>query len=210
LAWNGCKERRFNSNLLFWLSTRNIKVRYLCCDILSDKTTTEIARIGLYLHWLGINELSQEFSQASDVNLIKLGESCPNLEGLNIAGCDNITDTSLIRVECCPNLLELGIECYHMTDKSLVKIAECCPNIMHLSLSYCPDITDYGMTRIAECCLNILVTYVSGCPNKFKDSFSCNWEIEYGDDDDDDDNNNEDDDNNEDGDDDDDDQDIDI
>jgi hypothetical protein len=52
---------------------------------------------------------------------------------LHISGCQNITDTSIIKLaECCPNLEFLDIACsYHITDISILKIAESCHGLKH-------------------------------------------------------------------------------
>jgi hypothetical protein len=125
LCWPGDKKRSVSSEEMFWLSSRNIKIRHLNCRAVTDNMAVMIAGFGIHLIWLEINKQS-----INDICLIRIVEGCPNLRSLDISICDVITDTSVIRIaECCYHLEKLNIGdrgFRNVTDKIFIRIAEGC------------------------------------------------------------------------------------
>jgi hypothetical protein len=99
--WDGDKDKKLSSKEISWLSSRNVKIRCLYCETVTDNTAIEIASFGIHLHWLNLDNQS-----ISDISMIRIAEGCPNINSLSLFECKNITDTSVVKIaESCHTIL---------------------------------------------------------------------------------------------------------
>ena len=112
----------------------------------------------------------------------KGGKRFSKLRTLNLAGCINITGTSLGEVaRGCSNLTALNLaDCSsrfvgefpsletswspsRITDASVGEVARRCPNLQTLNLGGCENITDVSLFKVARQCSNLQSLDVMGC-----------------------------------------------
>jgi hypothetical protein len=130
--WHGDENKKFGYKGIFWLNSRNMKIRRIKCnripanrltcshDNIADDMAKKIAGFGIYLECLSIDK---QFD--SDISIIQIAEGCPNIEQLCIKSCKNITDYSIIKLaESCRNMKEFEILCEDsITDTGISKLA---------------------------------------------------------------------------------------
>lgn len=85
-------------------------------------------------------------------------------KNLNLADYQDLSDAQLIKLlETCPNLEQLDLSnCTHLTSKSLERIGELAPNLKGLSLSGCRNVDDrvlFGLRHLKE----LGVLNLNGC-----------------------------------------------
>jgi hypothetical protein len=132
--WVGDKKEQFSPDGISWMSNRNIKIRHLNCKSLCDDIAANLGCFGIYLKWLNVDEQG-----ISDIGLIQIAESCPNMEYLDISDCEFITDISVVKIaESCEIIKSFNLAgCYNITDACIIKIAEKCSNLRHFDISGC-------------------------------------------------------------------------
>ncbi|XP_042293408.1 F-box/LRR-repeat protein 2-like [Sceloporus undulatus] len=102
-------------------------------------------------------EAVQENRQASLRALTRLQE-------LDLTGCEKLTDMSIAKVICFPELRHLSLSLIpNITDNSLRAIARNCRSLENLSLTYCVNLTDKGFAEVAACLHRLQHLDVSGC-----------------------------------------------
>jgi hypothetical protein len=80
------------------------------------------------------------------MSIVRLLEECPHLHTLNLAGCENITNTELDYYRAVVVLHS------SLTDMSIVRLAEGCPHLRTVSLYSCILITDACIVSLAQNC----------------------------------------------------------
>ncbi|KYO29476.1 leucine-rich repeat-containing protein 29 isoform B [Alligator mississippiensis] len=86
------------------------------------------------------------------------------LQELDLMACHKLTDMSITKVICFPELRRLSLSLVHeITDSSLVAIARGCRNLEHLSLSHCGNLTDGGFMEAASYLRRLQRLNISGC-----------------------------------------------
>ena len=88
-------------------------------------------------------------STINDTHILQIGQ---DLTYINLNGCQNITDRSLIHIsKTCPNLKRLEIYWIpNITDKGLMPIIQNCRKIEYLNLSGCKYITSQSFLEIPK------------------------------------------------------------
>jgi hypothetical protein len=105
----------------------------------------------------------------NNLNFIKYLKHCPNLQSLNLAASQKLTNAALQKIaEQCPNLRYLNVNYTSLTDASLQKIAEQCPNLRYLNVNY-TSLTDASLQKIAHSCSNLQSLNLAAC-QKFTDA----------------------------------------
>ena len=126
-----------------------------------------------WLEWLGtsgVKELQLPTRMENEEMLIMFGDSegrFSELQSLNLWGCKNITDASLLKVvKQCSNLQSLDLTgCENITDASLAKVGRGCSNLLLLNLSYCQNITDASLSEVGRGCSNLQTLNLYCCTN---------------------------------------------
>jgi hypothetical protein len=91
-------------------------------------------------------DLSDSFVALTDIGLIKIVKSCPNLEELDLTNCQEIKDNGLIAVaESCPKLTNI--------------IINGCTKIKSFSIGTKIKSVSIGIEKLAEYCPNIKIIY---------------------------------------------------
>ena len=89
----------------------------------------------------------------TDVVLIAIAHSCPNLDRLNVANCRELTDAGLIAIaHHCPKLTKLCATSCKLRDPALIAIADNCPALAQLSVHGCDFVTSASIVEIAQNC----------------------------------------------------------
>ena len=88
--------------------------------------------------------------QLTDAALLALAAHCPRLATLESAGCSQFTDAGFGALARSCHLLErMDLEeCVLITDATLGVLAACCPRLEFLSLSHCELVTDEGIRQL--------------------------------------------------------------
>jgi hypothetical protein len=148
-------ERGQKSGYILWLGLRSIQTKQLNCDL--TISYEELSKIAPSSKWLQKLDLFG-CQNISDTILIKIVESCPNLLRLYLPLCFNITDKSVIRIaESCPNLVQLDLVGCNISDNSVVKITESCLQLRLLHVAYNGKISSECYTRIAQNCPHLRI-----------------------------------------------------
>jgi len=86
--------------------------------------------------------------------LLALAEHCPDLQSLNLYGCDEVTDDTMIAlVSGCPGLKNLDLSgCKLITDATIYEIAARCRNLEDLNLTYCNKVSSDAIIALAKGC----------------------------------------------------------
>jgi F-box/leucine-rich repeat protein 2/20 len=71
---------------------------------------------------------------------------------LEVAGCSNLTDSSLYTfASSCIKIQRMDLEeCVNITDNTLLQLSIHCPDIKELTLSHCENLTDSGIEYISK------------------------------------------------------------
>ena len=116
--------------------------------------------LNLFIHQIQIKEqlsLSLKIIKLSSMHLVDadvlcLTKTCSNLQNIDFAGCDELTDKSAQYVSCCSKLISVSFISCCMTNKSVQYISTCL-NLQHVDFSQCHRLTDDA------------IKYLSVCPN---------------------------------------------
>ncbi|KAL1838750.1 hypothetical protein VTJ49DRAFT_2248 [Mycothermus thermophilus] len=86
----------------------------------------------------------------TDASINALAENCPQLQGLNISGCQRISNDSLIRLaKSCRYIRRLKLnDCNQVQDDAVFAFAENCPNILEIDLNQCRLVTNAPVTAL--------------------------------------------------------------
>nr|CAD7406613.1 unnamed protein product [Timema poppensis] len=172
-----CSEltQEIAQNLINCTKLRELSIYHII--ILSDVKLSEIRHLGnlksLSLPYLGGGrcELKQLYRPGTWPKLVKLDltfcvffgnedlrdilEFSPNLEELNLYGCETITDDGLELVYKCPQLRRLNVAyCYGLTDISINYITSC-SKLTYLNLQWCIFMTDFIFRSVCNKLLQI-------------------------------------------------------
>lgn len=118
-----------------------------------------------------------------DNYLIEIFERCPNLEVLDIRGCEMITDSSIYRLsDYCKQLTSINLGRKQrgnlITDVSICKLVKCNPNLSTVGLAGC-FISDKSIWEIAINCLNLMRLSLNNCPHLTNQSIPIILMTEY-------------------------------
>ena len=132
-----------------------------------------------WLEWFdtsGVEELKlpmmlpfyQKMSVTDEEMLIMFGgKRFSELRTLNLRGCFNITDTSVLEVaRRCSNLQSLILRgCSNITNTSVLEVARRCLNLQTLNLWECRNIFDASVLEVARGCSNLQILDLTCCNN---------------------------------------------
>eukprot|EP01034_Spumella_vulgaris_P025188 gene25188-31618_t len=96
--------------------------------------------------------------------IVKLAEGCPLLKSLNLNGCSDLKDRSILSVaKHCTSLEQLHLsQSFYVTNEAMVAIAASCPRLTVLNTSSCDKITGPGIVSIAVGCPQLRTLRLSG------------------------------------------------
>lgn len=99
----------------------------------------------------------------TDVGIAAIACGCPDLETMNTAYCDKVTNTSLESLSKCLKLKALEIRgCPGVSSVGLSAIAQRCRQLIMLDIKKCHNIKDTGMLPLAQFSQNLKqVTLIS-------------------------------------------------
>ncbi|KAK4139806.1 SCF E3 ubiquitin ligase complex F-box protein grrA [Dichotomopilus funicola] len=86
----------------------------------------------------------------TEASIDAISENCPRLQGLNISGCQKISNESLVRLaHRCRHLKRLKLnDCIQLQDSAVLAFAENCPNILEIDLQQCREIGNEPVTAL--------------------------------------------------------------
>ena len=98
-----------------------------------------------------------------DAVVIHISKLFPNLESLNLFGCWQVTDQSLIELCKCSNLRSLNVgSCYKISDAGIFEVSNL-KYLEKLNLWRCKLLTDKSLEKLGNDCVNIKVLTISEC-----------------------------------------------
>lgn len=90
------------------------------------------------------------------MGIAKIAQGCPDLEMINIAYNNKITDSSLISLSECLRLRILELRaCPSVSTVGLSAIARACRQLAVLDIKKCFNIDDNGMLALGQFCHNL-------------------------------------------------------
>ena len=85
------------------------------------------------------------------MGIAAIAHGCPDLEMINTAYCDKVTDASLESLSKCLRLKALEIRgCPGVSSVGLSTIAQGCRQLTMLDIKKCQNITDLGILQLAQ------------------------------------------------------------
>ena len=159
---------KYVNNAFIYIGSRKINVLKLSLNdrVMGQLTKlTNFGLIGLTGHCTRLQSLDISHSNITNCGVfaIALNTKC-SLQSLDMYGCKNITDISVIQIaKHCPRLEQLDIRLCKITDKSVIHIAINCSSLLTLKASGCKQITDASIRRIAKNCPRLLELDIGWC-----------------------------------------------
>ncbi|KAF8358843.1 fbxl-1 [Pristionchus pacificus] len=104
----------------------------------------------------------------SDASLQALAKGCKQLVTLELAHCTPLSDSGFTHLgRSCTKLERIDLEdCINITDSSVICFSMNCPNLANLGLSHCELLTDASITALIANQREILeVLELDNCPN---------------------------------------------
>lgn len=90
------------------------------------------------------------------MGIAKIAQGCPDLEMINIAYNNKITDSSLISLSECLRLKILELRgCLCVSTVGLSAVARGCRQLAALDIKKCVNINDNGMLALGQFCHNL-------------------------------------------------------
>ncbi len=110
--------------------------------------------------------------ELTDVSIVNLAEYCKGLTSVNLDSCSKLTDNSIKALaENCKGLIEVNLgACYPLTNSSIKALAENCKGLVSVNLSNCGQLTDNGIKVLAENCKGLVSVNLSSCSGLITDS----------------------------------------
>jgi len=86
----------------------------------------------------------------TETSVDAITQNCPRLQGLNISGCQKISNESLVRLaQRCRYLKRLKLnDCVQLQDSAVIAFAENCPNILEIDLQQCKRVGNEPVTAL--------------------------------------------------------------
>lgn len=120
---------------------------------LYQQKMNEQARLIKYqnaLRFLSVRKIKEE---SINEPLLRIGESAPKLEYLDIYICDHLLNETLYPFLRHQSLTYLSLAgCHNITDEAILKVAEYCKGLQHLDLRACGSVSDTSLSAIALNC----------------------------------------------------------
>eukprot|EP00899_Mesostigma_viride_P008376 jgi/Mesvir1/1753/Mv11890-RA.1 len=150
IAGEGCSS---GTRGLSWLLTKCPNLRTLSMDSRDEHGAPWGERKRLSLRWPWEGSPWGAHIRSDVVRLDHLSRSCHELRSLNVAGCKDVTEASLMEVvNRCPRLTSLDISGCKLENTSIKAVARSCPGLVHLSFNACYLITDDSLISLGRCC----------------------------------------------------------
>ncbi|CAH1799963.1 unnamed protein product [Owenia fusiformis] len=101
----------------------------------------------------------------TNASLIRIGNSCRNLEQLYLRDCCWITTSGLNAIAMnCPNLTKLDIKgCWNLSDEDVQMIVMMCGKLTFISLARIYGLTDNAVKKMAHMCPGLSIVNMQGC-----------------------------------------------
>ena len=103
----------------------------------------------------------------TDIALIALATNCAGLRKLNLSYCSKITNTGIIALANCEELVVISLSnmSRDITDAGVIALAEGCAGLQSIDLSGCRNITDAAIIALADGCVGLVWISMALCDN---------------------------------------------
>jgi F-box and leucine-rich repeat protein GRR1 len=136
--------------------TRIERLTLTGCNNLTDSGLIALVSNNSHLYSLDISLLPATATAGgfrdniTAASIDAITEHCPRLQGLNISGCQKISNDSLVRLaQRCRYIKRLKFnECSQIQDEAVLAFAENCPNILEIDLQQCRHIGNEPVTAL--------------------------------------------------------------
>ncbi|KAI8507598.1 hypothetical protein Bbelb_149780 [Branchiostoma belcheri] len=128
----------------------------------NELTITEVSVFVKYCSML--QQLDMGFCKVLDLTMLHIiVDSCPQLELVNVEGCDSIRDSCLTVLSRLPKLTVLNLShCTSVTDDGVCHLVRHCPGLTSLNIDGIAWITDNAVQDIAACYPSMRQLYLDG------------------------------------------------
>jgi MoxR-like ATPase len=174
------------------ISSDSLSTLLNCCpnieklDLCACQNIKTISFLADRLYLSRLKKLNLRVSSITSDSLSTLLNCCPNLEMLNLNGCENIQTNLCLADLCLTKLKELDLGKSSITSDSLSTLLNCCPNLEMLDLNGCKNIqtnlcladlcltklkelnlesssmTSDSLTKLLICCPNLEILTIDG------------------------------------------------
>eukprot|EP00656_Telonema_subtile_P003993 TRINITY_DN11812_c0_g1_i2.p1 TRINITY_DN11812_c0_g1~~TRINITY_DN11812_c0_g1_i2.p1 ORF type:complete len:322 (-),score=64.48 TRINITY_DN11812_c0_g1_i2:178-1143(-) len=114
-----------------------------------------------------LRKIDLEETRVNDAVLERVGLVCPNLQELNVSGCDPeaVTDAGLVALasKCTELRTVLASYMSSFTDYAVLALAACNPHLTRVHFSDCPEVSDVAVCGLARCCPLLQSVHFSDC-----------------------------------------------
>eukprot|EP00899_Mesostigma_viride_P001400 jgi/Mesvir1/11260/Mv01063-RA.1 len=127
------------------------RVHLAQCRAIRDATVVAVAGTAArQLEHLNV----QGCLQLSDISMLTVARRCPSLTHLTVAGCISVSDASVREIASrCAGLRHLDVSwCERVTDAGVLAVAERCAFLEHLDVAMCSYVTDGSISAVARGC----------------------------------------------------------
>ncbi|KAL2146635.1 hypothetical protein VTI28DRAFT_3134 [Corynascus sepedonium] len=136
--------------------TRVERLTLTGCSNLTDSGLIALVKNNSHLYSLDVSSPSTTApgpvmrDHITEASIDAITENCPRLQGLNISGCQRVSNVSLVRLaQRCRYLKRLKLnDCTQLEDHAVMAFAENCPNILEIDLQQCRSISNEPITAL--------------------------------------------------------------
>jgi len=97
-----------------------------------------------------------------------LGKQTTNLD---LTGIDQITDSTLFKIENCNNMTVLKLSSKNVSNEGIFQVARGCTNLITINLNGCELLTDESIKSLSKFCTQIQNLSISCCKNIKNEAF---------------------------------------
>ena len=130
------------------------------CDQITDNAVLKIARNSQ----CSLKSFKLSGKKITDVSLRHFVNTFPELEELELNGCDNISDSTVRSLASCKHLSILDLSsCPNITPGAFTPSKSQLRNLKELNLSSCRNVTDEALFHISKSSIELTVLNLSAC-----------------------------------------------
>ncbi|XP_078683947.1 uncharacterized protein LOC144917597 isoform X2 [Branchiostoma floridae x Branchiostoma belcheri] len=133
--------------------------------VMRGRNELTITEVSVFVKYCGmLQQLDMGFCKVLDLTMLHIiVDSCPQLELVNVEGCDSIRDSCLTVLSRLPKLTVLNLShCTSVTDDGVCHLVRHCPGLTSLNIDGIAWITDNAVQDIAACCPSMRQLYLDG------------------------------------------------
>eukprot|EP00058_Branchiostoma_floridae_P025823 XP_002611313.1 hypothetical protein BRAFLDRAFT_73295 [Branchiostoma floridae] len=133
--------------------------------VMRGRNELTITEVSVFVKYCGmLQHLDMGFCKVLDLTMLHIiVDNCPQLELVNVEGCDSIRDSCLMVLSRLSKLKVLNLShCTSVTDDGVSHLVRHCPGLTSLNIDGIAWITDSAVKDLAACCPSMRQLYLDG------------------------------------------------